>query len=144
MPPLTGQFDVLEQWARRIDRLAADATRTAVSKEMAETALGLVADDFSGEHGPFGGRWKPKQRPDGRPIGVGRTGKLAKYRIRHVDGVSFRIGSDAPYSKFFHGGTRRMKARMIVPNNGRIPSAWSARFASIWQKHCMLVIRGGR
>jgi hypothetical protein len=142
--PLTGQFDVLREWERRIGALAADATRTAVSREMAEAALELVADDFSGEHGPFGARWKAKKIADGRPIGVGRTGKLSKYRIRHVDGVSFRIGSDASYAKYFHGGTKRMRARQVVPNNGRMPAAWGSRFERIWHAHCLLVLRGAR
>jgi len=112
--------------------------------QMANASLELVADDFAGKRGPFGGRWAAKKEPDGRAVGQGRTGRLAKYRIKRVDCLHFMIGSDAPYAGFFHGGTKRMRARPTVPDAGRLPAEWRGSFQKIWGTHCRLVLGGGR
>jgi len=53
-----------------------DGIREALSGAIAEECLGLIAEGFRRETDPYGRRWKPKQKPDGRKTLSGPTSRL--------------------------------------------------------------------
>lgn len=123
--PLTGDFGKLDIWAKKIERAASPVVRFEIADDMSDVALGLVAEGFGRQSDPYGRRWKPKRRADGRPTLRGKTGKLVQWRKAFVNQHGYRITSQAPYAKFHQSGTTRMVARKMTPDTGRpLPQRW--------------------
>jgi phage gpG-like protein len=70
----TGDFGVVEGW-RKLFEDGDEALRLA-SRSMAEEMLQLTFERFRAENDPYGRRWKPKKRPDGRKTLSGKTSRL--------------------------------------------------------------------
>lgn len=139
---LTGDFRTLDRWERQIGSLASPALEFQASHAMATATLGFMTEQFDGGRDPFGHPWAPKKIPDGRPVGTGKTGQLKRYRIAGANLAGFKIHSPgAPYRKFFHGGTRRMKPRRISPGSN-LPRRWSSAYQGIWARLCTQKLRG--
>jgi phage gpG-like protein len=129
---LKGDFAKLDQWARRINKLADSATVTALSKNLAEEALNLVAEGFATQTDPYGQAWRAKKHSDGRAILVGRTARLRRGWKRKAFGPSgFRIGPSVPYAGFHQSGTRYMVARRMVPTKDMLPSRWRRALSQV-------------
>lgn len=144
--PLTGPFAKIALWERKIQTIGSDRVRFEIADEMADIALGLVAEEFSQERDPFGNPWAPPKQPTGRLILRGKTNKLVTWRKASVNQHGFRIDSRAPYAKFHQRGTRnrdgsqRMVARRMIPDGTRLPAPWASelRGAFIRRMHALL------
>jgi hypothetical protein len=130
--PLTGDFQTLERWAKEIGALGSAKTMFRVADEMADATLGLVAQGFAQERDPYGKAWAPKKRPDGRGILRGKSGKLIRFKKGSVSQRGFRCDMGAPYGAYHQSGTSRMKARRMVPVNGRLPRSWAREYREIY------------
>jgi hypothetical protein len=130
--PLTGDFQKLDRWVKEIGKLDSPKLRFQVADEMADATLGLVAQEFSQERDPYGKPWAPKKRPDGRMILRGKSGRLIQFRKGTISPNGFRCDMGAPYGTFHQKGTRRMKARMMLPKNGKLPPRWAAVYREIY------------
>lgn len=53
-----------------------DRIRSMVANSLADECLGLIAEGFRAERDPYGDKWKPKQRRDGRKTLSGPTNRL--------------------------------------------------------------------
>jgi hypothetical protein len=141
MPPLTGDFHVLEQWARSVDDLGSSRSLAQASTALANEALSLTDQSFEQERSPTGKAWAPKKRPDGRKIGQGKTGRLRdSYRLKHSSRFGFTIGSDALYRRWFHGGKKGQRPRPLSPGS-RVPRLWDRAFDRVWHAHCLTKLR---
>jgi phage gpG-like protein len=138
--PLKGDFGKLDRWAKKIDDLGSPAFRFQVANDMSDIALGLVAQQFAKQASPYGGRWKAKKRPDGRPILRGKTNRLVKWRKAFVNQHGYRIASTAPYAGFHQSGTSRMVARKMVPDR-RLPASWSKPLSRVFASRARLALR---
>lgn len=119
-----GDFGKLDRFIKSLETLADDRTLTALNKNLAEEALGLIADGFKSQSDPYGAGWKPKKKPDGRAILV-RSGRMrASWHVSQVTARSFTVSSSVTYAPFHQGGTRYMDARRMVPGPGRLPRRW--------------------
>lgn len=138
--PLTGNFGALERWERSLGRIGDPRTAFEIADEMADVALGLVAQNFANQADPFGNRWAPKKRPDGRPILRGETNRLVQWRKAFVNQHGYRVTSAAPYARYHQTGTRRMVARRMVPTGNRLPSLWASEFRGVFirRMHALL------
>jgi hypothetical protein len=138
---LTGDFHVLEQWARSLDNLGSSSSLTDASRSLANEALKLTDQSFEQERSPTGARWAPKKRPDGRKIGQGKTGRLRDtYRLKSASRFGFAIGSDVEYKRWFHGGKKGQRPRPLTPGN-RVPPRWDRAFDRVWHAHCLTKLR---
>jgi hypothetical protein len=138
--PLTGDFGKLARWTRKFGDLSDSRAAFEIADGMAEAALGLVAEGFSREADPFGNRWAPKKRDDGRRILRGETNRLIQFRKQFVNQHGFRVTSLAPYARYHQSGTRRMVARPMVPRGNRLPAKWSSEFRGVFiaRMHALL------
>lgn len=67
-----------------------------------------------------GKRWKPKQKPDGRPLLV-KTGRLkSSARILSKNANSVTFGTTAPYGDYHNKGTARLPKRQFVGMTKRL------------------------
>lgn len=142
--PLTGEFGKFAGWSSAVGRLATGTSQAEVSRQMADATAVLIREQFATSRDPFGNPWAPKKKPDGRPVGTGKTGQLKRYRVQSASAFGFSVYSPtAPYRKFFHGGTRKMKARPVSPGI-RIPRRWNDTYERIWGAHCRTKLRLSR
>ena len=128
---LSGDFQKLDRWAKAIGELESPRLRFKVADEMSDGTLGFIVEGFGREADRFGKAWAPKKRPDGNPILRGKTGRLSKFRKGAVSPSGYRVGTNAEYFKYHQRGTRRMKARRMVPNR-RLPPRWVSEFRDIY------------
>jgi hypothetical protein len=138
--PLTGNFGKLATWQRKIERISSPQVAFEIADGMADAALGLIAEGFGREQDPFGNRWAPKKRPDGRAILRGKTNRLIQWRKAFVNQHGYRVTSTAPYARYHQSGTRRMVARRMAPTSNRLPAHWSSEFRGVFigRMHALL------
>jgi phage gpG-like protein len=129
---LTGDFGKLARWQRNIAAINSPQVAFEIADGMADVALGLIAETFGREQDPFGNRWKPKKKPDGRPILRGETNRLQRWRKAFVNQHGYRVASLAPYAGYHQSGTRRMVARRMAPTGNRLPAHWSSEFRGVF------------
>lgn len=130
--PLTGDFTTLDRWAKQLGQLSSQKLMFQVADEMADATLGLVAQGFAEERDPYGKAWAPKKHPDGRMVLRGKTGRLIRFRKGAVSPRGFRCDMGAPYGVFHQRGTSRMRARRMLPVNGRLPPIWASEYREIY------------
>lgn len=147
---LTGDFAKLEGWAKRIGEAGGEAKLKELSENLAEEALELVAEGFEKEADPYGKKWKRKRSPDGRQVLVGKTARLRRgWHRKSVTAQGFQIAPAVNYAKYHQNGRGPITAapgkmlrfqvggqtvfrksvgpapaRKMVPDRGRLPSAW--------------------
>lgn len=130
--PLTGNFGALARWEQQLGKISDGRVAFEIADEMSDRALALVAEGFAKESDPFGRRWAPKKRDDGRPILRGETNRLVQYRKAFVNQHGFRVESRAPYARYHQTGTRKMVARPMVPVGNRLPPKWTNEFRGVF------------
>lgn len=137
--PLKGDFGKLELWQRKLGRIGDPRVAFEIADNMADAAIGLVAEGFGRESDPYNHRWAPKKKPDGRPILRGETNRLVQWRKQFVNQHGYRIASIAPYARYIQGGTRRMAARRMVPGR-TLPPKWASEFRGVFlaRMHALL------
>lgn len=138
--PLTGNFGKLATWQRKISAIDSPQVAFEIADGMADVALGLIAEGFGREQDPFGNRWAPKKKPDGRPILRGETNRLQRWRKAFVNQHGYRVASMASYAGYHQHGTRRMVARRMAPTGNRLPAHWSSEFRGVFVRrmHALL------
>lgn len=136
--PLEGDFAVVDQWARDIAALGSPSSIAEASQALAKESLALTDQAFEQQRSPAGKAWAPKKRPDGRPIGQGRTGRLrSTYHVKHSSRFGFSIGSDVDYRKWFAGGKKGQQPRPLSPGQ-TVPPRWGRAYERVWNQHCLL------
>jgi phage gpG-like protein len=138
---LTGDFAKLTQWSRKFDKLGSGSLRFSIASDMANAHLKAIARQFERERNPYGVRWRPKQKPDGRKTLRGPTGKLRRFRKITVNQHGYRVGSEAPYLRYHQKGTSRMVARKVIPDEQRIPGELAREFKRIYAKRMKRALR---
>lgn len=137
-----GDFGKVDRFIKALTSLADTRTLTALSKNMAEEALSLVADGFRAQSDPYGRGWRPKKRPDGRAILV-RQGRLRRsWHISKVTARDFTVSASVTYAKFHQSGTRHMEARRMVPSPGKLPPKWRAAFQEMAKEFLIQAFKG--
>lgn len=106
---------------RKLDRLAEPATLTTVSTDMAEESLALVDEGFDHDADPYGEPWDA-------PNDLEETGEMrSSLAVEHADADGYAVGFADPKARFHQDGTGKMDQRRLVPEGGKLPSAWSKR-----------------
>jgi len=121
---LTGDFRKLAEFAGKLKRT--DKVLTTVAKNMCEEALTLVADGFQAETDPYGKAWAKLKVRQGKILQDKGRLKNSWHRVQ-VSAAGFRIAAGVDYATYHQSGTRRMVARRMVPDGGRLPQAWRAK-----------------
>jgi hypothetical protein len=150
-------FKALDDWERRIARIASPAGQRELVVDLAHEGIILAGESFSGERAPSGGAWAARAIRESKPIGV-RTGALKfSYKPLRLSHTGFRIGPQGKARayggifqsgrgpvvaksggvlKFFAGGRWHFRksvgpapARNIVPpGRNTLPVSWANRF----------------
>lgn len=115
----------LKHWVAVLE--SGEAMLAPLTDGMARVSLELIDQGFESETDPYGDPWAPKQKPDGRKVLQGETGRLRRYtavpygkhRFVLLPGAEYATAHQAPRS----GRTRRM----MVPTAALdLPESWSA------------------
>jgi hypothetical protein len=132
-------FAKLAMWQRMMRDTP--ALVEGMSKKLAVATLVLIEEGFTAQCDPYGRPWAPKQKPDGRPILVGRTLRLRSgwRAVRAArDGWSVRPSVDYAAAhqeprRYGRAGRRRVRPqRMMVPSRSRgLPRAWTDRYIAV-------------
>lgn len=104
--------------------------RRAVSVALAEASIDRIKQGFRTEKDPYGKRWKPKVREDGRKVLSGPTGRLKGgwHRVR-ADEDGFVVAPSVAYAAYHQRGNARLPRRMMVPSDDKgLPRAWRRDF----------------
>jgi hypothetical protein len=89
--------EVLAGWRKIFDD--GDKAVSLASRAMAEEMLGLTFERFRVESDPYGRRWKPKKRRDGRKVLSGKTSRLkGGWHIVRCDGSGWMIAPSVAYA----------------------------------------------
>lgn len=108
----------------------------ALSRVPSQMAKGASADirrllfeQFAAQTDAYGAAWAPHaestiKRWGEHPIGD-LTGAMMNIDVSPRAGAGIVVTLGAPWSGFFHGGTRYMPARPILPTRG-LPPSWVA------------------
>lgn len=122
---VTGDFAKLSVMVENFKNVS-PALRT-MGQGAAEEALDLVREGFAAEKDPYGKRWKRKKRPDGRAVLVGKTANLRRgWHVVRSGRTGFSIAASVKYAGFHQGGTKHLRARMMVPNASKgLPTKWA-------------------
>lgn len=123
---LTGDFArKLERWQQLLR--SSDAIVTHTSRAQAEVALTLIGEGFQDETDPYGDRWKPKQKPDGRKVLHGETSRLRTgWHIESAGKNSWQVAPSVPYAAY------NQPTRMQVPSASRgLPDEWAKEFEAV-------------
>lgn len=87
----------IEALKRMLER--PDAILDLVSTSLAEESIGLIKDGFRTETDPYGQKWKPKKRPDGRKTLSGKTSRLkGGWKIVRQDRHEVRVSPSVNYA----------------------------------------------
>lgn len=138
---LTGDFQKLSQWSKKFEKIGSASTRFSIASDMADAHLRAIARQFDRERNPYGVRWRPKKKPDGRKTLRGPTGRLRRFHKITVNQYGYRVGSEAPYLRYHQKGTSRMVARKVIPDEQRIPGELTREFKRIYAKRMRRVLR---
>jgi len=115
----------------RLEKLTAQPARLLdqASRVLSQETVTLIQRGFTAQRSPYGRRWRPKKRPDGRKTLHGPTGRLrTTYRPLGVSTLGFKVDTAAFYARFHQSGTSRMVARKMVPDGRGIPGPWRKGF----------------
>lgn len=82
-----------------------------VSKSLAEETINLIKDGFRAETDPYGQRWEPKQKPDGRKTLSGQTGRLKTgWKVTNRTQDEIRVSPSVEYAEYHQNPQARRRA----------------------------------
>lgn len=122
--------------------------KAAISKSMAEEAIGLVKDGFRSETDPYGQKWAKRQRETkssrGRKVLSGKTSRLkGGWKIKRADGSQITISPSVEYAEYHQDAKAPRTRRMMVPDESLgLPPKWE-RALNETVNHALSVIFGG-
>lgn len=123
-------------WARLIKN--SEVVIKVSLPQMADELLRRTKRGFETERDPYGQRWKPKKRPDGRKTLTGKTRRLRSGWRRVVRGKSFVIYPSVEYAAYHQTGvpSRNLVRRRMVPSkDSGMPRAWNIALTIIAMKN---------
>jgi phage gpG-like protein len=123
--PLTGDFGKLRALVGQLADLG-EGLPPELPRAMADEALSLVQMGFRTSSDPYGVPWAPPKGRAGQPLRD--TGRLAGSFTSKVTSDGFSVGSNVAYAPYHQGGTGRMAARKMVPDEA-LPASWEASLA---------------
>ena len=125
---VTGDFAGLQAIAAKLAAMPEHLPEMA--KAIGEEAIDLVKQGFADRTDPYGAQWADKA--DGSACFlVGPTSNLKSgWHTKEVSAGEVTIGPSVYYGAFHQGGTRKMVARKMVPDDGAIPAQWEATIES--------------
>jgi len=109
--------DALEKILSKPDKIL-----DLVATSLAEESLGLIKDGFRTETDPYGQKWVPKQRKDGRKTLSGETSRLKTgWKIKRQDRDEIRISPSVPYALYHQAPLprRRITDRELAQRGAR-------------------------
>lgn len=140
-----GDFKKVDSWAKAMG--TAPGLLDQMSKQMAEEAIGLIADGFRGQHDPYGRKWKPKKAADGRNTLVGKTARLRNgWHVTRSSRGGFTVSPSVNYAVHHQFGAPRARipARMMFPSTKLgLPPAWRDALTAVIQEQLGAHFRGG-
>lgn len=121
---------------RRIERLGAAEIKQGIASKTRDAALAECVRGFREERDPYGVRWAPRKAVRGwaaLAFGVVDDGhKLLDATGRMIGSLTARAGGAGRVlmrilgiAKWHQGGTKRMVARRMFPDQGRGLGTWS-------------------
>lgn len=130
-----GDFEKLEDWEKAF--ASADKLLGTMSRDMAEELVGLVKERWRKQADPYGQKWKPKKKRDGRQILVGKTARLkGGWHVKRASRGGFTIAPSVDYAGFHQTGTKFIPPRRMVPTKARgLPREWRNNLNEIIQDH---------
>ncbi len=117
-------FQKLRFWSRLMK--SADAALAQCTRRMSVETISMIQEGFRDETDPYGNKWAPKKRPDGRKILRGRTSRLRLgWHAAQVTPRRFIVKPSVDYAAA-HQAPRRawMPVRRMVPSAKRALPAW--------------------
>lgn len=115
-------------------REAPQRVHAEMARRTAAAVEGLLDAQFRSGVDPYGRPWPPaKDRPAGPPMvrtGALRDGMAADATV-DSGGVRLAVTASVPYAKYLQGGTRRMRARLIVPGSAVLARVWRDRLERV-------------
>jgi phage gpG-like protein len=104
------------------------------SQALAETMIELIGEGFNAERDPYGRRWAPKKKPDGRKVLHGETSRLRNgWHVVSARRRGFHVAPSVEYAAY-HQAPRfgRRPTRMMVPTPGLgLPRKWQADMTAV-------------
>lgn len=143
---LRGDFDRLSALVDRARHIAAPSFRAGVLVNIAEAARTEIVLGFAKGTDPYGNKWAPlkakrgSRRYGGQPLRD--RGILQNSFNVIVTATGIKILSAAFYAGFHQYGTRRMVARMMVPQKGDLGPTWREAFSRVIEKQLEVASRG--
>lgn len=126
-------FAKLEHWTRLFN--SGHVLTSATNNAMAEEMVGLIKDGFRTETDPYGKKWKPKKKPDGRKTLSGKTSRLkGGWHVKRKSDSSFTVAPSVDYATPHQTGapSRNLVPRRMVPTQSRgLPGKWSKAFKEV-------------
>lgn len=121
--------------------LTSAQSRTLVAQRLCATAVKLVSDEFRKSVEPYGKPWAPvyrnrkrdrraraKRAAKGLPPRADKplvdTGRLRASVAAYPTSTGLRVVLPPTYASFHQEGTRRIKQRRIVPDDGDLGPVW--------------------
>lgn len=124
---ITGDFAKLNGIEQRFAQSNVDRALELANRNMADEALGLVAEGFASGTDPYGKPWSA-------PHNLQITGGIRRYVASNVDKNGFRIHSTNEKAIWHHAprprdawGGKALPTRLQVPLPGKLPGVWAQR-----------------
>src|SRR5688572_7388611 len=116
---IKGDFAKLRRLRKKLGPSGIKQLKRDILENVAEEILGFTKQRFRDERDPYGRRWAPKKKPDGRKVLSGKTSRLKKWQVKKRSLRGFTIAPTVTYAAFHQDGTRHMPRRMIVPDEAK-------------------------
>jgi phage gpG-like protein len=99
-----------------------EALKARMLRSASGEALALVMKGFQSGTDPKDDPWAPLRSRNGMILV--RTARMRNSFTSKPTATGFVIGSNVTYTKFHQDGTKKMKARQMVPTGGVLTAKW--------------------
>lgn len=118
------------------------AIEKAVAARAAAYTKKQVESGFARQSDPYGRRWNKKERPDGRRVLQGKTGKLRNdMRLSIKPSGGFKIVAPVDYASFHQSGTSVIVSRPFFPDSRGLPQKWLKEYRRIFKAEIKRMMR---
>lgn len=132
-------FKVSGDFAKKLDRWAEllESSKVIVrhtSQAQAEVALTLISEGFQHEQDPYGKRWAPKKKPDGRKVLHGETTRLRNgWHVAKAGMGGWQVDPGVDYAAYHQAprGNSRPTRRMVPDSARGLPKEWAVEFEAV-------------
>lgn len=130
---VSGDFaQKMDRWAQLLESSSVIVRHT--SQVQAEVALTLIGEGFDRETDPYGRRWEPKKKPDGRKTLHGETTRLRNgWHITRSSMGGWQVDPSVEYAVFHQEpiGNARPTRRMVPSTALGLPAEWKREFRAV-------------